>query len=45
MKGQGNFDNIDELFALGLTASAHGDFGRADAAIDQLMQRPLRREY
>jgi tetratricopeptide (TPR) repeat protein len=36
MKGQATFDNIDELFALGLTASANGDFGRADAAVDQL---------
>lgn len=33
MKGQSSFDNIDELFALGLSAVKLGDFARADAAI------------
>src|SRR5437762_13216638 len=36
MKGQGTFDNIDELFALGYAGVALGDQGRADAAIDNL---------
>jgi tetratricopeptide (TPR) repeat protein len=36
MKGQGSFDNIDELFALG-DASVHlGDLGRAGAAVEHL---------
>ena len=32
MKGAGSFDNIDELFALGLSSVGLGDFARADAA-------------
>ena len=36
MKGQGNFDNIDELFALGLASITLGDLGRTKAAIGQL---------
>jgi tetratricopeptide (TPR) repeat protein len=36
MKGQASFDNIDELFALGLSAVKLGDLGRADAAIEHL---------
>jgi tetratricopeptide (TPR) repeat protein len=36
MKGQGSFDNIDELFALGLASLGLGDRARADAAIGQL---------
>jgi tetratricopeptide (TPR) repeat protein len=36
MKGQGSFDNIDELFALGMASVPLGDRGRADAAWEQL---------
>jgi tetratricopeptide (TPR) repeat protein len=36
MKGRANFDNIDELFALGLSSVAVGDLARADAAIEHL---------
>jgi tetratricopeptide (TPR) repeat protein len=36
MKGQGSFDNIDELFALGLSSVKLGDLARADAAIEHL---------
>ena len=36
MKGRSSFDNVDELFALGLSSVALGDFARADAAIDHL---------
>jgi tetratricopeptide (TPR) repeat protein len=36
MKGQGSFDNIDELFALGMASVPLGDKGRADAALEQL---------
>ncbi len=36
MKGQGNFDNIDELFALGVASVALSDRGRADAALEHL---------
>jgi tetratricopeptide (TPR) repeat protein len=36
MKGQANFDNIDELLALGLSSIGLGDFSRAEAAIDHL---------
>jgi tetratricopeptide (TPR) repeat protein len=36
MKGQGSFDNIDELFALGLSGVHVGDLGRADAAVEHL---------
>jgi len=32
MKGQGNFDNIDELFALGMASVKLGDVDRAEAA-------------
>ena len=36
MKGQGSFDNIDELFALGMASIPLRDPGRADAAFEQL---------
>jgi tetratricopeptide (TPR) repeat protein len=36
MKGQGSFDNIDELFALGMASVRLGDAGRAEAAIEHL---------
>jgi len=36
MKGQGSFDNIDELFALGAASVRLGDAGRAEAAIEHL---------
>jgi len=36
MKGQGSFDNIDELFALGVASVRLGDRGRADAALEHL---------
>jgi tetratricopeptide (TPR) repeat protein len=36
MKGLGSFDNIDELFALGMASIPLRDPGRADAAIEQL---------
>jgi tetratricopeptide (TPR) repeat protein len=36
MKGQSTFDNIEELFALGLSAVNLGDAARVRAAIDEL---------
>jgi tetratricopeptide (TPR) repeat protein len=36
MKGQPSFDNVDELFALGLASIRLGDRGRAEAALEQL---------
>ncbi len=33
MKGQSSFDNIDELFALGMSAAKLGDLARAESAI------------
>jgi tetratricopeptide (TPR) repeat protein len=36
MKGQESFDNIDELFALGVASVALADRGRADAAVEHL---------
>jgi tetratricopeptide (TPR) repeat protein len=36
MKGQGSFDNIDELFALGMASVPLSDPGRADAALEHL---------
>jgi tetratricopeptide (TPR) repeat protein len=36
MKGQPSFDNIDELFALGLSGVALQDHGRSEAAIAEL---------
>jgi tetratricopeptide (TPR) repeat protein len=36
MKGQPSFDNVDELFALGLSSIALDDYGRADAAVVEL---------
>jgi tetratricopeptide (TPR) repeat protein len=36
MKGQTTFDNVDELFALGLSSIALGDLARANTALDQL---------
>jgi tetratricopeptide (TPR) repeat protein len=35
MKGQGTFDNIDELFALGLSAARLGDLPRLTAAVGE----------
>src|SRR2546430_1124346 len=36
MKGQGSFDNIDELYALGAASVKLGDAGRAEAALGHL---------
>ena len=36
MAGQSNFDNIDELFALGVSAVGRGDAARVAAALDHL---------
>jgi tetratricopeptide (TPR) repeat protein len=36
MKGQGSFENIDELFALGYASVKLGDLDRADAALEHL---------
>jgi len=36
MKGQPSFDNVDELFALGLASIRLGDRARAEAALEQL---------
>lgn len=36
MKGQGSFDNVDELFALGLASVRLGDAARVEAALEQL---------
>jgi tetratricopeptide (TPR) repeat protein len=36
MRGQGSFENIDELFALGYAALKLGDAGRAVAAVEHL---------
>jgi tetratricopeptide (TPR) repeat protein len=36
MKGQPSFDNVDELFALGIASVKLGDRARAEAAIEQL---------
>ena len=38
MQGQPNFDNIDELFALGVASVALGDPARAGAALEHLKQ-------
>jgi len=38
MKGQSSFDNIDELFALGMASVKLRDFPRADAAIQQIQK-------
>ena len=38
MKGRTSFDNVDELFALGLASVKLGDEARAEAAFDQLQQ-------
>ncbi len=38
MKGQGSFDNIDELFALGVASVPLNDPGRASAALENLQQ-------
>ncbi len=38
MKGQASFDNLDELFALGLSSVALEDYGRAEAAVRELSQ-------
>ena len=37
MKGQGSFDNIDELFALGMASIPLRDPGRAEAALENLI--------
>jgi len=36
MKGQGSFDNIDELYALGAASVKLGDMDRANAALEHL---------
>ena len=36
MRGKATFDNVDELFALGLSSVANEDYGRADAAVSEL---------
>jgi tetratricopeptide (TPR) repeat protein len=36
MKEQGSFDNVEELFALGMASIGLGDTARADAAIDHM---------
>jgi hypothetical protein len=36
LKGQGSFDNVDELFALGLASVKLGDLQRGEAAVEQL---------
>jgi tetratricopeptide (TPR) repeat protein len=36
MKGQPSFDNVDELFAMGLSSVALQDHGRTDAAVAEL---------
>jgi tetratricopeptide (TPR) repeat protein len=36
MKGQGAFDNVDELFALGFASIKLGDRARVEAALEQL---------
>ena len=36
MKGQGSFESVDELLALGLSSVHLGDLGRADAAAGEL---------
>jgi tetratricopeptide (TPR) repeat protein len=38
MRGRSSFDNVDELFALGLASVELGDEARAEAAFDQLQQ-------
>jgi hypothetical protein len=38
MKGQGSFDNVDELFALGLASVRLGDQPRAEAAMEELQR-------
>jgi tetratricopeptide (TPR) repeat protein len=35
MKGQGSFDNVDELFALGMSAFKLGDVGRLTASVGE----------
>src|SRR5262249_25387216 len=36
MKGQGTFDNVDELFALGLASAKLGVVARAEGALDHM---------
>ena len=36
MKGQGTFDNVDELFALGIASARLRDRARAEAALDHM---------
>src|SRR5439155_18944277 len=36
MKGQSSFDNIDELFALGVSSVRLGDLARAETALEHL---------
>lgn len=36
MKGKSTFDNVDELFALGLSGVANDEYTRADAAVAEL---------
>ena len=36
MKGRGTFDNVDELFALGIASARLGDVARAEAAVEHM---------
>jgi tetratricopeptide (TPR) repeat protein len=38
MQGQGTFDNVDELFALGMSSVKLGDLARADAVVEHLQE-------
>jgi tetratricopeptide (TPR) repeat protein len=38
MKGQASFDNVDELFALGMSAAKLGDRGRLTAAVGEFQK-------
>ncbi len=40
MKGHAGFDNVDELFALGMSSAKLGDLARAEAAVDQMQRAP-----
>ena len=42
MKGQRAFDNVDELFALGLSSVALDDYARADTAAGELLKAAAR---
>src|SRR5262249_55077536 len=38
MRGQATFDNVDELFALGMSSAKLGDTARAEAAVEHMGQ-------